>query len=344
MKYFACLLFSVILVACHSNEFKKKPRIPSSIDQLHTKAAIEAFIRKSDTNYKKYELKKLQDFHRSYNNDSINRVLANRLHINTQFEKADFDNNGYTDLLVIGDNHTCSSSSVEPCSFTPIVVMNFGPNNIKIIPINLDYTDAIAPLVSYKEDQPFLMVFKKKRDYITKKIIKKKYQLTYRFDNFIEYNPHPSSRTVSNIQFISGLCFGECPYYKLELSNQGQSTFYAYEYNRPTATSSPSMLMEGVYTTTLSSRTFKKLEELINYCDFQNNKNNYFVTRTCSSTGYIKITYTNGEVKRIQDYGMVGTYGLRILYHEFAKLRFNHQWKKVKAKAPINFEDIRGYN
>ena len=71
-----------------------------------------------------------------------------------------------------------------------------------------------------------------------------------------------------------------------------------------------------------------KLEEILNYCEFDNLDKEYTVMHTDDQTGDLKITYNNGKVKTISDYGMIGTYGLKILYKKLAELRFNQKWRK----------------
>ena len=41
----------------------------------------------------------------------------------------------------------------------------------------------------------------------------------------------------------------------------------------------------------------------------------------------LTLTYNNGLVKTIEDYGMIGNYGLILLYNKLQALRFNQDWK-----------------
>src|SRR4051812_19722316 len=103
MKIIKLFLILLVFASCkNETEFTKTPIIKSEIDNLKTKLEIEKFIQKSDTNYKRYELKKIQDFTRNNGNDSVNKILANKLNVKTYYTKVDFDNNGYSDLLAIG--------------------------------------------------------------------------------------------------------------------------------------------------------------------------------------------------------------------------------------------------
>lgn len=314
--------------------YAKTPIIQSEVDKLKTKSEIEIFIQKSDTNYKKYELKNLQDFNRSTSNDSANKVLANKLNVKTNYTKADFDNNGYTDLLAIGDNHDCTSfrpgiEGEESCSFSPIVLMNNGKNKPKIFHIDKEFGNSMVPKVEYINSQPFLVIHKqklvdeKKRKYSDSKTI-----LTFKFGDFIEYNENPKKNKITKIEFNTSGCFGSCPVYKLTLNRDSLSVFNAQYYNFNKDDDAGHGKEEGVFSTKISKVEFDKLEELINYCDFENLKKEYYVMHTDDQTGDLKVTFNNGKVKTISDYGMIGTYGLKNLYQKLAELRFNQKWKR----------------
>lgn len=314
--------------------FVKTPIIQSEIDRLKTKSEIENFIRKSDTNYKKYELKNLQDFNRNTSNDSTNKILANKLNVKTNYTKTDFDNNGYTDLLAIGDNHDCISFSPgiegeESCSFSPIVLMNNGKNKPKIFHIDKEWGNSMVPKVEYINSQPFLVIHKEKLvDEKKEKYSDSKAILTFKFGDFIEYNENPKKNKITKIEFKTSGCFGSCPVYKLTLNRDSLSVFNAQYYNFNKKDDVGYGKEEGVFSTKISKVEFDKLEEFLNYCDFENLNKEYYVMHTDDQTGYLKITFNNGKVKNMSDYGMIGTYGLKNLYQKLAELRFNQKWKK----------------
>ncbi|MEZ0128909.1 DUF6438 domain-containing protein [Flavobacterium sp. LBUM151] len=328
MKIIKLFLILLVFASCkNETEFTKTPIIKSEIDNLKTKLEIEKFIQKSDTNYKKYELKKIQDFNRKYDNDSVNKILANKLNIKTYYTKADFDNNGYTDLLVIGDNHTCFGEE-ESCSFSPIVLMNYGNNKTKLYRIDLEWGKSIVPKVEYINSQPFLVVYKQNLvDWKKKKYTESKTILTFKFGNFIEYNKNPKKYIITKIEFNTSGCFGTCPVYKLTLNRDSLSVFNAQFYNFSDDINNYGK-EEGVFSVKISKTKFDKLGEYLNYCDFENLNKDYSVMHTDDQTGDLKITYNDGKVKTISDYGMVGTYGLKTFYDKLAGLRFSEKWKK----------------
>lgn len=340
MKTLNLLLFLIFFASCkqeketdriEKNTDKKglaTARISSEIDDLKTKEAIENFIRKSDTLYKKYELKRLQDFDRNHSYDSINKILANKLNAKKYFEKADFDNNGYTDLMAIGDDHTCSADG-KSCSFSPILLMNFGKNNTKIFQLNLEWGQTLVPMVEYEGEKPLLAIYRQKlTDWENKIYTQTKTRLTFKFGDLIEYNANPKENKITKIEFETSGCFGTCPVYKLTLDRDNISVFHAKYYNFSNDERAEYGKEEGVFYGKISNSKFDELQEILNYCDFENLRESYSVMHTDDQTALLTVTYNNGSVKKVSDYGMIGTFGLNFLYRKLAEVRFSQKWTK----------------
>jgi len=66
---------------------------------------------------------------------------------------------------------------------------------------------------------------------------------------------------------------------------------------------------------------------LLNYIDFETLQDNYAVNWTDDQTAKLKVTYDNGKVKSIRDYGLLGTYGLDRVYQLLFELRENQKWE-----------------
>lgn len=114
----------------------KDPNIKlSKIDSLETIDDVQKFVRTFNSKYHKFKLKRIQDFNRYEPTDSTTKIIANELGITKSYYKADFDRNGYTDLLVIGDNQNCIMESGKSCSFNSLVIMNFGNDSLNYINI-----------------------------------------------------------------------------------------------------------------------------------------------------------------------------------------------------------------
>ena len=79
----------------------------------------------------------------------------------------------------------------------------------------------------------------------------------------------------------------------------------------------------GEYKAEIDNKSYSDIINLLNYIDFQNLNDEYAVNWTDDQTSYITITYDQGKIKTIRDYGLIGTHGLDKLYDLLFKLRFN---------------------
>lgn len=57
--------------------------------------------------------------------------------------------------------------------------------------------------------------------------------------------------------------------------------------------------------------------------DFTNLEKDYAVGWTDDQSCTLKIVYDNNKTKVIEDYGLIGTFGLKKLYQQLFELRFN---------------------
>src|SRR5690606_30246669 len=146
-------------------------RYSSIIDNLNTSQEIENYIRNNFEFYEKFQLKSILEFERSNRNSDIEtKKLAKELNLIQSYFKADFDNNGYTDLLVIGDSYNCVSRGEKSCSFDVFVLMNYGKNDIQMHDLIRESGESMVPVISQIEKQPILLIYNgDKIDYLGKK-------------------------------------------------------------------------------------------------------------------------------------------------------------------------------
>jgi hypothetical protein len=84
---------------------------------------------------------------------------------------------------------------------------------------------------------------------------------------------------------------------------------------------------KGKFKGKILQANYDELIGLLNYLDFPSLKDSYAVNWTDDQTSVLKITYNNGKVKEIKDYGLIGTLGLSRVYSILFDLRENQQWK-----------------
>ena len=362
MRYLSYFLFLLLFTDCkkEKSEFIKAKIIYSTIDSLNSEQSVEQFVRQfrvpviksfqkenedSIHNFlKEFELKKINEFDRDsrFDIDSITKRISDSLNITESYYKKDIDNNGYTDLIVIGDNKGCGSfrvrdiTSQRSCDYSVYCLMNYGNDSIN--PIDLiarPLDNSIVPKFTIKYNQPILEIHKPAEyHWIEKRKISKNevIDLIYKFDTYIEYNKNPKKYQIEKIEFETENCFGECPYFKLTINNNKSAILNAisgnsiYE-NTKMYNSDSIPKTKGTFKTTLIEKDYNRLINLLNYMDFPNMNNRYLQRRQHMGYCILKITYGNGKTITIEDFGMFGTYGLKVVYEILFDLRFNQKWK-----------------
>ncbi len=141
--------------------------------------------------------------------------------------------------------------------------------------------------------------------------------LVYKYGGFIEYNEAQKSLEIDSVQFWTGFCFGNCPVFSIKFDKNGNAVYDAGSYNPK----------QGKFTNTLKKETTDKIIGLVNYLNIKTLPDNYRVPWTDDQTSWLRIKFSDGTVKEIQDYGLRGTFGLRLLYNMFFDLRSSVDWK-----------------
>lgn len=331
MKSLTLLIF-VLFIACNQKpEFVKAKLIKSQVDNISTSLQVENYIRKIDTNLNNFKVKRFQDMFIGERNlqDSISRITADSLKINQSFYKADFDNNGYTDLLFFGQQCSTWRENTN-CNFGCAVVLNYGENKLsKIVSIQPDQDTYIVPKPIFIDKQPLIEIYKPskfswpdKEKYASKN----KITLIYKFDEFIEYSKKDIEHNIEKIEFTTSGCYGTCPVFELTLMDNHIGIFKPHRFNFSDDYENAKE-EKGILKSKIDENTFNQIFDILNYIDFENLKDDYSVSWTDDQGSTLKITYDNGKVKTISDYGMVGSYGLKRLYKLLYDLRFNQAWK-----------------
>ena len=82
----------------------------------------------------------------------------------------------------------------------------------------------------------------------------------------------------------------------------------------------------GKFKGQIKEKEFSRLIDLLQETDFVNLKDKYKVNRTDHQTAFLTITYDDGKIKKIEDYGLKGTDELVKLYKFLFDLRENQEW------------------
>jgi Domain of unknown function (DUF6438) len=341
------ILFCLQLFSSCSKEdqFTKAELLPTKIDSLTTNAEIEKYIGDSDSTYRKFTLMKVQDIMCS-SCDTLLDKLADSLHIDFSWQRADLDNNGYTDLLATGANKTYGGWNYNPKmevefskEFNAFVIMNFGKGKTKLYDLTDERYLSLAARIEYDSMRPFVAVYTPKVISVVELHSREetKSKLTFKFDDFIEYNPAPKEYRIEKIEYATIGCLGACPVFSMTINKDSDAIFVAKDYNY-TQPWQKGKLLKGTYKANIKDKDIEKLVDILGYTDFPNLKGGYQVPWSCDETGIIKITYDGGKTKTIVDYGTKGTYGLRKLHSVFSELRLNQKWKFASKETPYNYD------
>ena len=335
MKY-TIILFIFILASCQKKEANPETaaHIPSRVDSLATAEDVSAYLRLADTNFNGFRLKPMKNF-RFANDDRkeyerLIRTLANDLNVDKSFYKADFDNNGYTDMVVTGDFY---HDKADPKAFGTAevyVVLNSGKLHARICRLNHPYfSEVLVPEIETKGSETLIRLHTVARKKSKVKADTMSTLLTGRFGYFAEYNAAPPVHTIEKIQYDAEPCHGKCPTFEITINSDRSAWFIAQSFNFSGIRRGIDDI-EGVYKTTLSQADYDRITAFINYLDFPSLEDNYSFPQFHLPGAKLIITYDGGKTKTISDYGRIGTYGLRGLYKMMEDLRFNQNWGKTE--------------
>ncbi|MGZ5264391.1 MAG: DUF6438 domain-containing protein [Kaistella sp.] len=142
----------------------------------------------------------------------------------------------------------------------------------------------------------------------------------------------PNSSKYSKIEYEAGACYGFCPIFKLTINPDRTAVIDAerFTFTEGTSRGESSEVREGIFKTTLKNNDYKILLSKLESLNLKS-LNNYYGNKNVSDlpTAYLKVTFADGSVKHIEDYGKGGTEKLDELYSFIEDLRKTQTWIKV---------------
>jgi len=280
------------------------------IDSIQNAKQITDLILKVDNKYKKFTVNESLKFENRYSGKNYKQI-ADSLKIQP-WTTADFDNNGLTDILVVGNwyDHSviCILDKNGKYEIKPITRSSFQNYTFPVV--------KNGKIKYYFESEP---------DWRKRNEPRKLEQITliYKFGDFIEENQLQSTHKIEKIEYSTSGCYGTCPIFNLTINSDRTANWLAKMYNKIN-----NKEVSGNFNSKIEDDKYNDIVNLLNYIDFENLKDNYAVNWTDDQTSTLKITYDNGKIKLIRDYGLIGTYGLDRVYQLLFELRENQKWKK----------------
>lgn len=286
-------LFFVLFLCFLSTLYSQKL---NKIDSLLSTNDVKNFI-KNENNKSNYELN-IDD---KIDYDWYCNVIADSLKLKQNWGKADFDNNGLTDLLVTGNTTE-------------------GPRTIYILDKGNYFESKTLSKGKLYEQCSFSTVKGNKIEYQSVKILDQygslskltKENLVYKYGDFIEENSNPKKHNILEIELEATGSYWNRSSTKIKIVSNKDITWIIDEDDNTKVSSSK-----------LSNEEFKEIIDLLHYIDFENLEEEYNVSYSDAGTTSLKITYDNLKVKNISDYGGMGTRGLTKLYDILLQLKQN---------------------
>lgn len=319
MRYFCWVIFFGFL-SCQEPSSKLLVNHRSQIDRLYTEEQVQKFVDKH-LSLHDFKVTKAINYESDYLGVSFVKSTADSLGIDKSFYKADFDGNGYTDIMVSGKDYNLNIT----------VIMNHPKNTFTAeYPAGEFSGECALAEVGTIDNTPVLYYYSEQEIYADTSGIKSltKKTLAYRFGAFIEYNGSVKLHSISKIEYQTFPTFGFYPVFNMVLEKNAEGLLDAMLYNANKNRAKKIIELEGKYTGKIKSSDYNEITGLLNYIDFPNLRDHYSVNISDKSVGLLTITYDNGKIKTIYDYGKQGTFGLRRVHDLLAAMRFNQVWKK----------------
>lgn len=215
--------------------------------------------------------------------------LYDSLQIKTWVKK-DFDNNGYTDLFVMGD------IQLFYC------ILDSGNNKFYIKNLSKTTTPYYCELFTVFNENNFINYFRYDYNQCTKTYFQQG-ALLFKFGGFVEYNDSPDENKIQKIEF--DYYGGElAPVIHLKIKENRRVLYQKIHFGKS----------KKINHHKINRIDYQKLIDCLNYIGFSTLNDQYCVNWLHYDISNLKITYNNGQIKKIKDLGSLGTFGLVHFY------------------------------
>lgn len=271
---------------------------PSQIAALTTDAQVQSLVRPFGWEFEELVL-----------SDSVRAVY--RPYARTAFRwrgkswyQADFDGNGWLDLLVVGRRRDI------PFVFC---VLDSGNNRFRVVRNFYRALDQRQPTarVVHKRGQALLAysAFSRSRSPSGRPRGRTTQLLTYRGRGFVPYERHPTSHRITAIGYTSRTYYHKQYETRVELDSSGNARLL-YR----TAAIADTVFKTVRKQQQVPSAKFTEVEDLLNYVHFAACSSTYFKSSNHRPIVTLRVSYEGGE-KTIEDNTGGGTLGLSQVYN-----------------------------
>lgn len=225
------------------------------------------------------------------------------------WEKIDLNNDKKTDLLFTGFWYS---------NFSQYVIMSEEKKySFFIISDNIEYgCKILKPIIVNKKKQLLINNFKTNLEEETVHYMD---TITYKFNSFVELNDKIANYNIEKIKFTVDYNF------EIEIDNKGNAYYKCLdEFN---ITHLKGNFYKGNSNKIISLSSFNELKELLNYIRVKELSDQYSINGYDFTSTRLKVTFEDGSIKEINDYGFQGTFGLKAAYEKLTQLAREINWR-----------------
>jgi hypothetical protein len=280
----------------------------NQIDSLKSSKDVEEFAKKVYPKFTEFKIISTEEVRAKISCKEGYDLLEMK-----NWEKVDITNDGKTDLIL---------TTYWGRTLYSYAIVDKGNNNFKTYRLSknvFDNCELFKPIK--KDDLNYLKTYIKKQEEVglmeyEELIIKDR--LVFKFQEFVELNKNPTKYTIKEIEFQTSGCYGSCPVFNLKINYKGNAEFNGQAYIKH----------KGKSEKKIPINLFNEIQELLEYIEIKKLKDNYSVAWTDDQTSTLTIRFNDNSVKKIRDYGMIGTFGLMAVYSKLIEIGKETEWKK----------------
>ena len=288
----------------------------NEIDKLTTTEDVVAFVRKVNPDFAndKFEIRPTEVIAKDLACGGIFKDWSIR-----NWEKADLNNDGLTDLLIMPYRG----------GYQSYVIIDKGNSEFKLHQVSRSsFEDCELSKPLRIGDRNYLRIYQKSLELISltdeKEVILVD-TLTFKFDELIELNDQAADYRIRSVELRRTSSEIGPPVFLLKINSRGDTeydreTFFVYKGKEV------STFPKGIFKKDLGRDAFTGLEELLRYIRVKELKNSYSVPWFHAGTGTLIVKFESGEVTTISDYGLQGTFGLMAVYSRLTEIATKTEW------------------
>jgi hypothetical protein len=286
-----------------------KPR--TAIDNITTAAQAQQFVTSASEQYRNFVLEETPKVYKGEfllkrggeQTNCMELLKCVDIKSISNWAKADFDNNGRTDLLVWG-SFSKYAKPITAC------FLDLGPQNIQ--------TQVVSKRNLVCDVITVITVRKRPAIQLAHLTYSKQTSTNCQLDTiihdgtgFIGYNAHPENYHIQQVRLSVSKCYGRCPVYTIEINSDLTINYQAIAYNKK----------QGSFTDSLDRNTVQSLYSLLSYIRFPNLEDRTRFVNPDLSTYTLTITYADGQEKKIGGTGYTEHLGLERVYRILADIK-----------------------